>query len=126
MRSEEDWRYRGRRIMKRSGFYVGTLSLEKPWYNRSTEHGSFPQKGAGEYWFDYKGFYFVGHNTNPGLVIPSGSIIKVEVGFWHGMTLSWTKILKIVWRNGSEKVSSGFLVSHAEQARQALTTSGWA
>jgi hypothetical protein len=112
--------------MKSRGLYVGTLRLEKPWYNRSTQDDTFPGKGAGEYWYDYKGFYFVENKTGRGLLIPSESIIKVELGFWHGITFSWTKVLKIVWRSGRERVSSGFVVAAAEQVKQALTTTGWA
>jgi hypothetical protein len=112
--------------MKGNGFYVGTLRLEMPWYNRRVRHGSFPHNGAGEFWYDYKGFYFVEGRTNRGLVIPSESIIRVEVGFRHGIMFAWNGILKIVWRNGREKVSSGFVVSHADQIKQALTTTGWA
>jgi len=112
--------------MKSSGIYVGTLRLERPWYDRRAKHGSFPQNGAGEYWYDYKGFYFVESKTNRGLVIPSESIIRVEIGFRHGITFSWNRILKIIWRNGREKMSSGFLVPRADQIKQALTTTGWA
>jgi hypothetical protein len=112
--------------MKSSCLYVGTLRIEKPWYDRRVKYGSFPRKGAGEYWYDYKGFYFVENKTSRGLMIPSESIIQIEVGFRHGITFSWNRLLKIVWRNGHEKVSSGFLVSQADQVKQALTTSGWA
>jgi hypothetical protein len=112
--------------MKSRGVYVGTLRLEEPWYARSMKQGNFPARGSGEYWYDYKGFYFVGSGTNRGLVIPSESIIKVEVGFLHGIAFSWTKILKIVWRSGRERLSSGFIVSQADQVKQALTTTGWA
>ncbi len=112
--------------MRRRGIYVGTLRLQQPWYARMMKHQSFPAKGLGEYWYDYKGFYFVGSESSRGLVIPSETIIRVDTGFRHGTTLSRSKILKIVWRSGAEKVSSGFIVSEADQVRQALTTTGWA
>ncbi len=112
--------------MRRRGVYVGTLRLEKPWYARTMRHRSFPVKGEGEYWYDYKGFYFVGKENDRGLVIPSGTIIRVDVGFCHGLTFSRSKILKIVWRSGAERVSSGFIVPEADQVKQALTTTGWA
>ena len=112
--------------MKNRGYYVGTLRLERPWYSRSMKQGPLSKKGTGEYWYDYKGFYFVGNEAGRGLVIPSESMIRIEVGFWHGITFSGTKILKIVWRSGREKLSSGFVVSQPEQVRQALITTGWA
>ena len=105
---------------------MGTLGLEKPWYNRTVKHPGFPEKGAGEYWYDYKGFYFVGNDNARGLLIPSDSIIRVSVGFWHGLTFSRAKMLKIVWRTGREKLCSGFVVSYPDQIKQALTATGWA
>jgi hypothetical protein len=112
--------------MKSHGFYLGTLRLDKPWYSRNMKPAGFPGKGAGEYWYDYKGFYFLRKETNRGLVIPSESIIKIEVGFRHGITFSRMKILNIIWRTGGERVSSGFVVPQADQVKQALTTVGWA
>jgi hypothetical protein len=113
-------------IMRGRGSYLGTLRLDRPWYNRSKQHPGFPEKGTGEYWYDYKGFYFVRDGTSHGLVIPLESILKVSTGFSHGLLLSRTKILKVVWRTGREKVSSAFVVSHPDQVTQALTATGWA
>jgi hypothetical protein len=90
--------------MKSRGIYVGTLRLEKPWYARKIKQGGFPARGSGE----------------------SESITRVEVGLFHGITFSWTKILKIGWQRGRERLSSGFIVPHADQVKQALTTTGWA
>ena len=112
--------------MKSHGIYVGTLRLDSPWYSRRMKHITFPEKGPGEYWYDYKGFYFVGRDTNRGLVIPSESIIAVTLGYRHGLTFSRTKVLKIIWRNVRERVSSGFVVTHPEQVMEALTAAGWA
>jgi len=112
--------------MRSPGFYVGTLRPERPWYNRARMLGSFPDKGRGEYWYDYKGFYFVRERTGAGLVIPAESLIEVGLGFWHGIFFSRTKILKLLWRKGGEKLSSGFLVKDPDQVRLALTTAGWA
>jgi hypothetical protein len=112
--------------MKRHGIYVGTLKIDRPWYSRRMRHIGFPENGPGEFWYDYKGFYFVGSDTNRGLVIPSDSIISVSLDFHHGWTFSWTKILRIVWRRGQERVSSGFIVPQPGQVMEALTTTGWA
>ncbi len=112
--------------MRSPGFYVGTLRPEKPWYNRSVVFGGFPDKGPGEYWYDYKGFYFVREQTGTGLVIPAESIIEVKLGLWHGIAFSRTKILKLLWRKGGERLSSGFVVKNPDQVMQALTTTGWA
>ena len=112
--------------MRSSGIYVGTLRLGRPWYSRGVKIGGFPDKGPGEYWYDYKGFYFVRDGTGAGLVIPAESLIEVRLGLWHGIVFSRTQILKLLWRNGGEKLSSGFVVKDAEQVRLALTTTGWA
>jgi hypothetical protein len=112
--------------MRSRGFYVGTLRMEQPWYRRGVTQAGFPGKGAGEYWYDYKGFYFVRDNTGRGLVIPSESIIEVKLGFWHGTTFSRGKVLKVIWRSGRERLSSGFVVRDPEHVKQALTTAGWA
>lgn len=112
--------------MKSHGIYIGTLKLDNPWYKRRMKHASFPDTGPGEYWYDYKGFYFVGKDTNRGIVIPSSSIIAVSLGFRHGWAFSWAKVLKITWRSGRERLSSGFIVSRPDQIMETLTTTGWA
>jgi len=112
--------------MRNPGFYAGTLRMEQPWYQRSARHGGFPEKGPGEYWYDYKGFYFVGEKSNRGLVIPAESVVEVKLAFWHAFFFSSKRILKIVWRSGGERLSSGFVIEHAGEVRQALTTRGWA
>ncbi|MGD0659199.1 MAG: hypothetical protein ABSD38_14120 [Syntrophorhabdales bacterium] len=112
--------------MRSSGVYAGTLRPERPWYSRGVTFDGFPDKGPGEYWYDYKGFYFVREGTGTGLVIPAESLIEVTLGLWHGIFFSRTKILKLLWRRGGEKLSSGFVVKDPEQVRLALTTTGWA
>ena len=112
--------------MTNRGFYTGTLKVEQPWYRRGMKHAGLPEKGPGEYWYDYQGFYFLQENTHRGLVIPMKSIIEVKIAFRHGTTFSRRKILNIVWKNGGEKISSGFIVEGPEQIKQALTTTGWA
>jgi hypothetical protein len=112
--------------MRSRGSYLGTQGLDKPWYARSITNPGYPGKGPGEYWYDYKGFYFVRDGTGKGIVIPSDSILKVSVGYWHGLTFSRIKMLKIVWQTGRVRMSSGFIVSFPEQIKQALTATGWA
>jgi hypothetical protein len=112
--------------MRSSGVYAGTLRPERPWYSRGVTFDGFPDTGPGEYWYDYKGFYFVREGTGTGLVIPAESLIEVTLGLWHGIFFSRTKILKLLWRRGGEKLSSGFVVKDPEQVRLALTTTGWA
>jgi hypothetical protein len=112
--------------MRNPGFYVGTLRTEKPWYMRAVKNAGFPDKGPGEYWYDYKGFYFVREKSGTGLLIPADSLIDVSLGLWHGIAFSRTRILKLLWKNGNEKLSSGFVIKDAEHVRQALTTPGWA
>ena len=112
--------------MTNRGFYTGSLKVEQPWYRRSTRHAGLPEKGPGEYWYDYQGFYFLQETTHLGLVIPMKSIIEVKIAFRHGAIFSRRKILTIVWKNGGERMSSGFIVEGPEQIKQALTTMGWA
>ncbi len=112
--------------MRNPGFYVGTLRMGKPWYMRTMKNAAFPDKGPGEYWYDYKGFYFVREGSGAGLLIPADSLIDVRLGFRHGLAFSRARILKLLWRNGTEKLSSGFVIKDPELVRQALTTPGWA
>ncbi len=100
--------------------------MELPWYRRRMRHASLPERGPGEYWYDYQGFYFLEEKTRRGLVIPMKSIVEVKIAFRHGITFSRRKILNIVWNNGGERVSSGFIVEAPVQIKQALTTMGWA
>ena len=99
--------------MRKHGIYVGTLNLSRPWYSRMVRDESLPEPGAGEYWYDYKGFYFVSEQN-------------VRLSVVHGTKISMRKILKIIWRKGIEKVSSGFIVDDPDAVRQALVTKGWA
>ena len=94
--------------MRNSGFYVGTLRMEKPWYMRAVIHGGFPDKGPGEYWYDYKGFYFVREKSGTGLLIPADSLVEVSLGLRHGTTFSRTRILKLLWKKGGEKPMSAY------------------
>ncbi len=112
--------------MRNKGKYAGTLRMDRQWFSRLIRNGALGGRGAGEYWYDYKGFYFVHEGTSRGLVIPLDSIIDVTLGRCHGLSFSSGKILKIIWRQGGEKLSSGFVVERAEQLRDALTTRGWA
>jgi hypothetical protein len=112
--------------MRNPGFYVGTLHLEKPWYARAVKHGGFPDKGPGEYWYDYKGFYFVREKSGTGLLIPADSLVEVSLGHCHGIAFSRAAILKLLWKKGGERLSSGFVIENPELVRQALTTAGWA
>ena len=93
--------------------------MEKPWYVRTMKNAAFPDKGPGEYWYDYKGFYFVREKSGTGLLIPADSLIDVRVGFWHGLTFSRTRILKLLWRNGNERLSSGFATKDADRQASA-------
>ncbi len=112
--------------MKNQGFYTGTLAMGQPWYRRGMKRAGLPEKGPGEYWYDYQGFYFLQESTHRGLVIPMKSILEVKIAFRHGTTFSRKKVLNIVWKNSGERVSSGFIVEGPEQIKQALTTMGWA
>jgi hypothetical protein len=112
--------------MRSQAFYMGTLQMRKPWYARTKGGGAFPDKGPGEYWYDYKGFYFIREKSGAGLLIPADSLIEVKVGHWIGPSFSRTSILKLLWKSGGEKLCSGFAIKNAEQVKQALTTSGWA
>jgi hypothetical protein len=112
--------------MRSRGSYLGTLRLDQPWYSRTLKRAGFPEKGAGDYWYDYRGFYFVRKGSGEGLLIPTESIVKVTIGYWHGLTFPGTRILKIIWRTGREQLSSGFVVSHPDQVKEALTAMGWA
>ena len=112
--------------MRNPCFHAGTLRIEQPWYSRGAGHGGFPGKGPGEYWYDYKGFYFVAEKSPQGLVIPAESVVAVRLAHWHAFTFSSRKILKILWRSGGERLSSGFVVEGAEEVSQVLATRGWA
>ncbi len=112
--------------MRSRGFYAGTLRPNQPWYKRTVKGPAFPEKGPGEYWYDYKGFYFVGAPSGRGLVIPLGSIVDVRLGWSHGLTFHKGRILKIAWKNGPVSYSSGFVVQDPDLVRQALVTPGWA
>ena len=52
--------------MRSQAFYMGTLQMGKPWYARTIKSGAFPDKGPGEYWYDYKGFYLSGKRAVQG------------------------------------------------------------
>ncbi len=112
--------------MKSRGYFTGALKMTEPWYRRTVRNGALPGKGQGECWYDYQGFYFLHEKTHRGLMIPMKSIVEVKVAFRHGLTFSRKKMLAIVWKNGAEKLSCGFIVEDPESVKLALVTAGWA
>ena len=52
--------------MTNRGFYTGSLKMEQPWYRRRMKHAGLPERGPGEYWYDYQGFYFLQETTHRG------------------------------------------------------------
>lgn len=94
----------------KKGHYLGT-EIDEKWWKRYSKN-KFLARGNGEYWYDGDSFYFHRLLTKKPISIPLRNIEDYKLGTWHaGRWGAGQKILKIIWRNNNQKLSSGFLIS---------------
>jgi hypothetical protein len=92
------------------GLYLGTERAGK-WWRRFLKKGFFA-RGNGRYWHDQRAFYFQRHLTKTPLTIPFERMVDIKVGTWHSGRWIWGyPIIKIVWEDEGEPLSSGFSIS---------------
>lgn len=105
---------------KRRGHYFGT-ELDEKWWRRYSRDGLLA-RGTGEYWFDETALCFRRYLTSEPIVIRFRDVIEVKVGRWHaGQWGGGAPVVKIVWRKGNRRLSSGFVFSRdAEETRKLL------
>ncbi len=95
---------------KKDGYYFGTEINEK-WWKRYKKDNFFA-RGNGEYWFEDNGLYFLKYLTKDPMFVPFESIVEIKTGKWHsGNWGANNTIIKIIWDNNGEILSSGFIFS---------------
>lgn len=95
---------------QKPGYYFGTEIGEK-WWKRYTKNKMLA-RGNGRYWYDGDYFYFLRHLTNTPIAIPVKDIKDFKFGKWHaGKWGAGQQILKIIWLNENQMLSSGFILS---------------
>ena len=100
-------------IKEKTGLYLGT-EIEEKWWRRCTERNLLT-RGNGEYWIDDCAFYFLRYATKEPVKIPFDQITGLRLGKWHsGKWCFGYPILKVLWSNNNQSLSSGFLLSKQE------------
>ena len=95
---------------EKTGLYMGT-EIDKKWWKRYKEDGFFA-RGNGQYSYDDTAFYFYKYPKDKPIAIPLESIVDFEIGKWHaGKWGAGLPVLKIIWKNDSYLLSSGFILS---------------
>lgn len=106
-------------IEHKRGHYLGTEINEK-WWRRYTKDGLLA-RGIGEFWINASSVYFRRYLTDVPIVISFGDVLDVKVGKWHsGRWAGGALVIKIVWRKGDIRLSSGFLLSRDARETEVL------
>lgn len=104
---------------RKRGHYLGTEIGER-WWRRSTKDGLFA-RGIGKFWIDASAMYFRRYLTGSPIVIPFGDMLEVKVGKWHsGRWAGGAPVIKVIWRKGDTRLSSGFVFSRDAREAEAL------
>ena len=89
---------------------MGT-DIDGKWWKRYKKEGFFA-RGNGRYGYDNSAFYFYKYPKDKPIVIPFEDIVGFETGTWHaGRWGAGLPILKIIWKNDSYLLGSGFILS---------------
>ena len=93
------------------GKYFGT-EIDEKWWKRYTRNKMLA-RGNGTFSFDEKSIYFLRFLTKKPIQIEIRKIIDIKTGKWHaGQWGARKPILKIVWRDDEQMLSSGFSISN--------------
>lgn len=99
---------------RRAGHYSGTV-LDGRWWKRYRGGGMFA-RGTGEFWLDDVAFNFRRYLTKVPMAIRYEDMEGVATGTWHaGQWAGGRQILKIQWRKGLLRLTSGFVVGRRER-----------
>jgi hypothetical protein len=104
---------------KKKGHYLGT-EIDEKWWRRYTG-GGLLARGIGEFWIDASALFFRRYFTEAPIEISLGDVIDVKVGKWHsGRWAGGAPTVKIVWRKGDVRLSSGFVFSRDARETEVL------
>lgn len=99
--------------MKReiTGKYFGT-EIDEKWWRRYTKNKML-SRGNGKFFFDEKAISFLRTLTKEPIQIDTRKIVELKTGKWHaGQWGAGKPILKILWKNNDQILSSGFSLSN--------------
>ena len=95
---------------KQRGHYMGT-EIEERWWRRFRRDGFFA-RGSGDFWMDSSALHFHRKLTKRPIAIAFRDVTEVKVGKWHsGQWAGGKPVVKVLWRKGDERLSSGFVLS---------------
>jgi hypothetical protein len=98
-----------------SGNYFGT-EIEEKWWKRYTKNKMLA-RGNGMLWFNEQSIFFLRLLTKKPIKIDIKQIVDIKTGTWHsGQWGAGKPIIKIVWENNGQILSSGFTVSKGSEA----------
>ena len=104
---------------KRRGYYLGT-ELGGKWWRRYSK-GGLLARGTGEYWIDSSALFFRRFLSETPIVIFLEDVLDVRLGKWHsGRWAGGAPVVKIVWREAEELLSSGFVFSRKSSETETL------
>lgn len=106
-----------------TGMHLGTEVADK-WWRRSTSAGPLA-RGKGRLWTVEHSVWFRRHLTSDPIVIPRPLVENLEVGKRHsGRWAGGLPHIKVIWRRGGERLSSGFLAA-STRARELAILETW-
>lgn len=100
---------------EKQGHYLGT-EIDGKWWKRYRED-SFFTRGNGTYWLNDEALHFQKFLSSNSLQIPYEKMKTITVGKWHaGKWKLGRPIVKVIWQEEGQLLSSGFFVSGSESA----------
>ena len=104
---------------RHKGHYLGT-EIDEKWWKRYKKNKFFA-RGNGEYWFDETAFYFRRYLTKHPIKIDLEKIVEMKIGKSHaGRWLLGSRVLKLIWQEEDQLLSSGFIVSRSHRETEAV------
>lgn len=95
---------------KVAGKYFGT-EIDSKWWKRYKKNNLFA-RGNGDFSYDEFSISFLRLLTVSPIIIELEKILEIKVGKWHcGQWGAGKPILKILWKQNNQLLSSGFSVS---------------
>ena len=103
----------------RKGHYLGT-EIDGKWWKRYRKDKMFA-RGNGEYWFDGSILYFRRYLTRQPIRIDFSKVTEIKIGRSHAGRFLWgSRVLKLIWQQDGEILSSGFVVARNQQETEAI------
>lgn len=92
------------------GNYFGT-EIDEKWWKRYSKNKVLA-RGNGFFWCDQHSIHFLRYLTKEPIVILLANVIEFKTGKWHAERWGGgNKLLKVIWKQDRQRLSSGFALS---------------